>query len=154
MQVLNEVYGPGRIIRHKGGTGEVYGWEDGRRKGRTRKEVIRNYLNKQFGKGNGRESQTAQVNGIAPIKETSSEGDVFFDAQNSNTEYSLSAPVSTEQRRRARDIYGDYVSLDTSENIAPVREDVKKADNTENVKATVAEKTYTRRSSHVGSRGE
>ena len=154
MQVLNEVYGPGRIIRHKGGTGEVYGWEDGRRKGRTRKEVIRNYLNKQFRKGNGRVSKEAQVNGIAPIKETSSEGDVFFDAQNSNTEYSLSAPVSTEQRRRARDIYGDYVSLDTSENIAPVREDVKKADNTENVKATVAEKTYTRRSSHVGSRGE
>ena len=125
-----------------------------RRKGRTRKEVIRNYLNKQFRKGNGRVSKEAQVNGIAPIKETSSEGDVFFDAQNSNTEYSLSAPVSTEQRRRARDIYGDYVSLDTSENIAPVREDVKKADNTENVKATVAEKTYTRRSSHVGSRGE
>ena len=137
-RIIEQMYGTGYIISYNSGYDGVYAWENGRRKGKTRKEVIRNYLNKQFGKGNGRESQTAQVNGIAPIKETSSEGDVFFDAQN-NADFSLSATVSTEQRRRARDIYGDDVSLDTSENIAPIRENVKKADSAEPVKAAVTE---------------
>ena len=59
--------------------------------------------------------------------------------KDNNADYSLSAPVSTDTKRRARDIYGDDVSLDTSENIAPVREDVKKADSTENVKAAATE---------------
>ena len=53
--------------------------------------------------------------------------------------FSLSAPVRTETKRRARDIYGDDVSLDTSENIAPVREDIKKADSAEPVKVAVTE---------------
>lgn len=56
----------------------MYGWQNGKRKGKTRRTVVRNYLNKQYGRGNDKQSRETQINDIAPVKETSSKDGVFF----------------------------------------------------------------------------
>lgn len=78
VQTLKKVYGDGIVITYKAGISGVYGWENGQRKGKTRRAVIANYLNKQFRAGNDFKSRETSINEIAPIKETSSEDGVFF----------------------------------------------------------------------------
>ena len=89
MQVLNEMYGAGRIISYISGTGEVYDWENRRRKGKTCSAVVRNCLNKQFRRGNGRTSKEAQINKTALVKEASSKDGAVFIAV--KTDHSFSA---------------------------------------------------------------
>ena len=81
-------YGKGRIITYKSGISGVYGWENGQRKGKTRRTVVGNYLKKQYRGRNGRTSQETPINEIAPVKEASSTDGVFFDAE--KTKFSLS----------------------------------------------------------------
>lgn len=52
VRVLETLFGDGIIVTYKSGNGGVYGWQDGKRKGKTRRTVVRNYLNKHYGRGN------------------------------------------------------------------------------------------------------
>ncbi len=52
LQTIKEMFGDGIVISYRSGNGGVYGWQDGRRKGKTRRTVVRNYLNKFYGRGN------------------------------------------------------------------------------------------------------
>ncbi len=52
VRTIKKMFGDGIVITHRSGNGGVYGWEDGRRKGKTRRDVVRNYLNKFYGRGN------------------------------------------------------------------------------------------------------
>lgn len=52
---LQNFYGDGFIVSYRNGVVGVYAWENGKRKGRTRREVIGNYQRKQNGRGNDRE---------------------------------------------------------------------------------------------------
>ncbi len=56
VQVFKNVYGDGYIVSYRSGINGVYAWENGKRKGRTRREVIGNYKRKQNRRGNDRES--------------------------------------------------------------------------------------------------
>lgn len=104
-------YGKGRIITYTSGVSGVYGWEDGRRKGKTRRAVIRNHLNKQHRGRNDRTSKETQINETEPIKETSSEDGVF----------SLSSDSTTS--KKYGNFYGEDVMLQKN-NIAPTRESI------------------------------
>ncbi len=88
VRIINQMFGAGCIISYNSRNNGVYDWQNGKRKGKTRRTVIRNHLNKQIRAGNDRASREAQINEIAPVKETSSEDGVFFDAE--KTKYSLS----------------------------------------------------------------
>lgn len=112
VRIINQMFGAGCIISYNSGNNGVYGWEDGRRKGKTRSSTIRNHLNKQHRGRNDRTSKETQINEIAPIKETSSEDGVF----------SLSSDSTTS--KKYGNFYGADVMLQPSEDIAPVRDDV------------------------------
>ena len=42
---VQNTFGKGRIVSYTSGNNGVYGWENGKRKGKTRRTVIKNYLN-------------------------------------------------------------------------------------------------------------
>ena len=81
VRYVQNVYGKGCVITYTSGNDGVYGWEDGRRKGKTRRTVIRNYLNKHYGRGNDNQ-----------INETKADlnGSAF---SNADTQFSLSESV-------------------------------------------------------------
>ena len=89
VRYVQNVYGKGCVITYTSGNDGVYGWEDGRRKGKTRRTVVRNYLNKYYGRGN-----VNQINGT----KADLNGSAFL---NADTQASLSkqskdvAPVGT-----------------------------------------------------------
>ena len=65
-RIIKQMFGDGFVVSYRSDFDGVYGWEDGRRKGKTRRTVIRNYLNKQYRKGNDN-----KINGIkAGLKES------------------------------------------------------------------------------------
>ena len=59
-RILEKVYGNGIIVTYRAGISGVYGWEDGKRKGRTRRAVINNYLKKQNRTRNDRQGETVE----------------------------------------------------------------------------------------------
>ena len=67
VRTIKKIFGDGIVITHRSGNGGVYGWEDGRRKGKTRSTVVRNYLNKHYGRGNDSQinETKADLNGSA-----------------------------------------------------------------------------------------
>ena len=83
-QTLAKVYGNGIVVTHRNGISGVYGWENGKRKGKSRSSVIRNHLNKQLRRRDDRKSKETQINEIAPINEASSKDGVFFDGEKTN----------------------------------------------------------------------
>jgi GNAT superfamily N-acetyltransferase len=93
------VFGDGIVITHTSGNDGVYGWEDGRRKGKSRRTVVRNYFNKQYRAGNDKQGKEAQINDIAPVKETSSRDGVFFDGE--KAKYSLSAETDNSMKNQS-----------------------------------------------------
>lgn len=78
---VQNTFGKGCIVSYKSGNNGVYGWEDGKRKGKSRSSVIRNHLNKQLRRRNDSKSKKTQINEIAPINEASSKDGVFFDGE-------------------------------------------------------------------------
>lgn len=52
VRYVQNVYGKGCVITYTSGNDGVYEWEDGRRKGKTRRAVVKNYLNKHYGRRN------------------------------------------------------------------------------------------------------
>lgn len=58
---LQNFYGDGFIVSYRNGVVGVYAWENGKRKGRTRREVIGNYQRKQNGRGNDKESNETSL---------------------------------------------------------------------------------------------
>ena len=59
VQVLTNFFKEGFIVTYRGGTVGVFGWEDGRRKGKTRREVISNYLRRhQRGRNDTKVNET------------------------------------------------------------------------------------------------
>lgn len=99
VRTIKQVFGDEIVIAYRSGNNGVYGWQNGKRKGKTRRTVVRNYLNKQYRTGNDKQSQETQINEIAPTKETSSKDGVFSNGK--NTKYSLSdsegRELTTEQ---------------------------------------------------------
>lgn len=81
VRIINQMFGAGCIISYNSGNNGVYGWEDGKRKGKSRSTVIRNHLNKQLRRRNDSKSKKTQINEIAPINEASSKDGVFFDGE-------------------------------------------------------------------------
>ena len=62
VRVIEQVVGNGSVISYYGGNNGVYGWQDGKRKGTTRRAVIRNYLNQQHGRRNDIEGEKTRLN--------------------------------------------------------------------------------------------
>lgn len=87
---VQNTFGKGRIVSYTSRNNGVYEWENGKRKGKTRRTVVRNYLNKQYGTGNDNQSAKTQINDIAPTKTSSTDG-VFSNAE--KTKYSLSKEI-------------------------------------------------------------
>lgn len=106
-QILAKVYGNGIVIAYRNGISGVYGWENGQRKGKTRRTVVRNYLNKQNRARNDRTSQEAPINEIAPIEASSTDG-VFFDAK--ETKFSLSEDSNGRKLSKEQQDYFKNVS--------------------------------------------
>ena len=102
VQVLKALFGNGFIISYKSGANEVYEWENGKPKGKTRRTVVRNYLNKQYRAGNDKQGKEAQINDITPVKETSSKDGVFFDGKK---QYSLSDSNGRELSTGQQDFF-------------------------------------------------
>lgn len=96
-------------------------------------------------RGTGGETQ---VNEIAPIKETSSEDGVFFDAQNRR---SLSEIGETPVRHNRNDVLGEDIALQAVPEVAPVAETVPETTATEqNVqKSEDAQKTDARKAAEL-----
>ena len=77
---MQNTFGEGRVISYTSRNNGVYGWEDRRRKGKTRRTVVKNYLNKLYGRGNDSQinETKAGLNGsasfmpddIAPVRES------------------------------------------------------------------------------------
>lgn len=67
VQTIRQMFGDGTVISYRSGNDGVYGWEDGRRKRGTRQTVVRNYLNKFYGRGNDSQinETKADLNGSA-----------------------------------------------------------------------------------------
>lgn len=61
-QILAKVYGNGIVIAYRNGISGVYGWENGQRKGKTRRAVIGNHLNKLIRRRNDFKSQSSSLN--------------------------------------------------------------------------------------------
>lgn len=94
VRTFEKVFGDEFVITYRSGDNGVYGWQNGKRKGKTRRTVVRNYLNKQYGRGNDNQSRETQINDIALVKETSSKDGVFFDGE--KAKYSLSEDFDIE----------------------------------------------------------
>lgn len=60
-QVIADFYGYGIVHSYRDGVSGVYAWENGRRKGKTRRTVISNYLRKQDGGRNDTESKETSI---------------------------------------------------------------------------------------------
>lgn len=82
---VQNTFGEGRVISYTSRNNGVYGWEDRRRKGKTRRTVVKNYLNKLYGRGNDSQinETKADLNGsasfmpedIAPVRKSLSNTD-------------------------------------------------------------------------------
>ena len=66
-RIIRQMYGDGIVISYNSRNNGVYGWENRKRKGKTRQTVVRNYLNKLYGRGNDSQinETTADLNGSA-----------------------------------------------------------------------------------------
>ncbi len=120
-QILAKTYPDESIVTYRDGISGVYGWQNGKRKGRTRSTVVKNHLYKQYGARNDRTSRKAQINEISPIKETSSEDGVF----------SLSSKDTAPKKHGDYAVYGEDVMLEGEakptgkrEFTAPTRESI------------------------------
>ena len=109
VRTIKQVFGDGIVITYRSGNNGVYGWQNGKRKGKTRRTVVRNYLNKQYRTGNDKQSQETQINEIAPTKETSSKDGVFSNGK--NTKYSLS-----DSDNSTKDVFGFAVKQNAKVN--------------------------------------
>lgn len=69
VRIFEKVFGNEFVVSYTSGVNGVYGWQNGQRKRTTRRTVVRNYLNKQYGRGNDKQSQETPINDIAPVKE-------------------------------------------------------------------------------------
>ena len=79
------------------------------RKGKSRRAVVRNYLNKQYRTGNDKQSQGTPINEISPINETSSKDGVFSNGE--KAKYSLS-----NTNNSSKDVYGFSVNKNAKVN--------------------------------------
>ncbi len=111
---VQNTFGEGRIVSYTSRNNGVYEWENGKRKGKTRRTVVRNYLNKRYRTGNDKQSQETQIKEIAPIKETSSKAGVFSNGE--KTKFSLN---DSEGRNLNGRFHGKDMMLDV-----PIRSDI------------------------------
>lgn len=123
VRTIKQVFGDEIVIAYRSGVNGVYGWQNGKRKGKTRRTIIRNYLNKQYRAGNDNQSREASINEIAPVKETSSKDGVFSNGEktkDTHIDFSLSedGEQPTDYNKSLR-----YIRYD---DLAPIREDIKK----------------------------
>lgn len=109
VRTIKQVFGDEIVVTYRSGNNGVYGWQNGKRKGKTRRTVVRNYLNKQHRAGNDKQGKEAQINDIAPVKETSSKDGVFFDG--GKAKYSLS-----NTNNSSKDVYGFSVNKNAKVN--------------------------------------
>ena len=56
VQTIKQVFGDEFVITYRSENNGVYGWQNGKRKGKTCRTFARNYLNKQYGRGNDKQS--------------------------------------------------------------------------------------------------
>lgn len=108
VRYVQNVYGKGCVITYTSGNDGVYGWEDGRRKGKTRRAVVRNYLKKHYGRGNDNQINETKVEGDANRQASTSEvklgnnftdvDGAFFDANYSLSEETESIDNYTEEQ--------------------------------------------------------
>ncbi len=85
LRYVKNTFGEGRVVTYTSRNNGVYGWEDRRRKGKTRRTVVKNYLNKHYGRGNDSQinETKAGLNGsasfmpddIAPVRKSLSNTD-------------------------------------------------------------------------------
>lgn len=61
VQILKNIKGDGLVISYRSGINGVYAWENRKRKGKTRREVIGNYQRKQNRRGNDREGNETSL---------------------------------------------------------------------------------------------
>lgn len=64
VRTLKAMFGDGIVVSYKSGVNGVYGWQDGKRKGKSRRTVVRNYINKQYRRGNDNQGKEFEVNNI------------------------------------------------------------------------------------------
>lgn len=150
MQIIEQVLGNGNIISYTSRNNGVYDWQNGKRKGKTRRAVVRNHLNKQYRRGNDKQSTETQIN---------------------NAKVSLSNPNDIAPiRRGGLHITGDDVRLEQApiEDIAPTVSKTEQVaplgvaknttttptkvvdEPTENVEEDATEKGITRKDLHQG----
>ena len=108
MQIIEQVLGNGNIISYTNRNNGVYDWQNGKRKGKTRRAVVRNYLNKQYGTRNDKQSTEFE----AGLNESA-----FSNAQ--NDEYSLSNEGDVAPVKRGNEALKDFAYQPTEE-VAPV----------------------------------
>lgn len=77
VRIFEKMFGNEFVVSYTSGVNGVYGWQNGQRKRTTRRTVVRNYLNKQYGRRNDKQSQETPINDITPVKKTSSKDGVF-----------------------------------------------------------------------------
>ena len=104
VRYVQNVYGKGCVITYASGNDGVYGWEDGRRKGKTRRTVIRDYLNKHYGRGNDNQinETKADLNGSAFLNadsqlSLSKQGEQFAPVGNYSTPLNEAALAPTQE---------------------------------------------------------
>ncbi len=95
VQFCEQMYGKGNIVTYTSGNDGVYDWQNGKRKGKTRRTVVRNYLNKQYRTGNDKQIKKTKVD----LNEST-----FFDGD--DNQYSLSDSLSAENEQL--NTYGNY----------------------------------------------
>ena len=61
VQTIRQVFGDEFVISYRSGIDGVYGWENGKRKGKTRRTVISNYLKKQERIRNDKRGEETEV---------------------------------------------------------------------------------------------
>lgn len=96
VRVLKALYGDGFVVSYRSGNDGVYEWENGKRKGSTRRAVVGNYLNERYGIGNDNQSAKTRINNTSQTKKASSSDGAFFDdekngADKRRTKYSIVA---------------------------------------------------------------
>lgn len=121
VRYVQNVYGKGCVITYTSGNDGVYGWEDGRRKGKTRRTVVRNYLNKQYGRGNDNKINEVKADLI---------GSAFL---NADTQPSLS-----KQGEQFAPI-GNYSTPLNETALAPMQETISKTETVETADNTTVD---------------